>query len=130
VLVIFLSKKKKYEATIVLPGRDKIISFEQVLKNVFWKDARLASSEENSAIAEKVLKMIRGRGLSAKEFKKHMVDLNVSFSRYYLIVGRLRAVGMIYKKDGEYLLSDGFALRCQESADIWRAFCEVTECER
>ena len=118
----------KTRTRIVLEASEKIITFEQLIKNITSQKACEISNDWD--IATEILKTLRTeKKIKAKDYKFRIEKLKEKYpkvdqNKYYGVLGKLKRAGLIGKKEGEYFLSDALALRCTEMAEIWRAFCE------
>lgn len=128
----------KYETTIEIKSKKFTNNVNEVLDNLFWrKDMQekkvnpntgkveyMPSATPHSVLALNMLNMIKQRRLVPRKYKDNIKELNTTQNAYYNILKKLTKAGMIYFLDGEYHISDAFAIRMDEYSRHWRTFKE------
>ena len=107
----------KYETTLKVKSRERTPDLLTILENLFYR------KPENAKLAEKLIYMIIERKrIPSVEWKKLQGELGATHQEYYTTISKLRDAGFITKVDGEWILSEQFANRCNEMSEIWQSF--------
>jgi DNA-binding IclR family transcriptional regulator len=69
--------------------------------------------------ALKILKLVGEGKITRKSWKETIIQLGISKSRYYYILRRLRILGLIYKDEDVYRLSEKFSKNLERLANYW-----------
>ncbi|MCD6523026.1 MAG: hypothetical protein J7K68_04715 [Candidatus Diapherotrites archaeon] len=107
----------KYETTIKIKARERIPDLRTILEGLFYRKPELSQKAESFIYA-----LIKRKRIPAKEWEALQKEFGCTHQEYYTMIDKLRDAGMITKVDGEWILSEQFANRCQEMADIWQSF--------
>lgn len=107
----------KYETTLKLKSREKIPDLRTILEHLFYRKPELSEKAEKI-----VYKLIKEKRIPDTEWKELQKEIGTTHQEYYTIISKLRAVGMITKKEGEWIMSEKFSNRCEEMAEIWKSF--------
>ena len=94
----------KYETTFLLRPVDGIgESMKAVLRCIFWRKPELSEPAMN------FLEFIKENGgVDDSTWEKFCRDSSITRGQYDSIIKKLRGSGLIYKRDGTWMLSDDF----------------------
>ncbi|KYK37484.1 MAG: hypothetical protein HXS48_05365 [Theionarchaea archaeon] len=94
----------KYETTFLLRPVDGVgESMKAVLKCIFWRKPELSEP------ALKFLDFIKeNQGVDDSLWERFCVETSITRGQYDSIIKKLRGSGLIYKRDGTWMLSDDF----------------------
>ncbi len=106
----------------VLIMRDvKLLQPEDFLELLFW------NKRDYTLDAIKILQLIGKRRINRKNWKDVVTQLSISKSRYYYILRRLRSLGLVYREEDEYRLSERFSKNLERIAEYWEELKERLE---
>ena len=98
----------------ILVMRDpKIVEPEDFLHMVFWNKPNYALD------ALRILKLVGEGKITRRNWKEVVNQLGMNKSRYYYILRRLKALGLVYKDEDTYRLSERFSRNLEKLASYW-----------
>lgn len=107
----------KYETTIKIRARERVPDMRTILESLFYRKPELAEKGEKLVYA-----LIKRKRIPDREWAGMQKDLGCTHQEYYTTLSKMRDAGLITKVDGEWIISEQFANRMQEMADIWASF--------
>lgn len=110
---------KKTQATILVnPKKPKIIDFDDFLDRIFYRRPSMKIT------AKRLIEQIAKGKVTRESWQEMAKELGVAPSVYYYILSRLRALGLVARVEGEYILSMRFTKALKEMAEWWESFVE------
>ena len=112
---------------------EKLVSFEQVLKNVFWNESsqattrkvfggkveRLSDLKPSWKVALFILEKVRAGNASRKTFRSQVIkELGISRNKWESVFYKLRDNGFIKIENDKIMFSFKYANRRKEEADL------------
>ena len=121
-----MRKKVKYETTMKIRPQKPLVSINQVLDNLLYSQHPIILMENRPAMnAYHFLEELKAKGrLSVSSWDEYTKSKHLTTQQYYSVIKKLQGAGMIYKKDGEWLISKQFGLRCRETANLWDSYID------
>ncbi len=108
---------KKTQGYLQINVKDpEILSVKDILEKIFFKKPFVAEK------AEKLLNKIAKREVNSSNYKKIAEELNLPLNSYYYLLKRMRAVGLVYRIENEYRLSETFSEALENMANYWRGW--------
>lgn len=101
----------------VNPRKSAILDLDDFTSQMFF----YANKHSLAIAASKVLSKVLNEGLKDEDRDIMMEDINMKKTAYYNLLGRLIALGLIYKKDRVYRPSQRFVIHLRALASYWEA---------
>lgn len=101
----------------------EIVDDDSFLALIFWNRRDLVDA------AKKILRLIAKGRVGPANWKEIVDELGIPHNRYYRILRRLRAVGIVEKGEYGYRLSSDFSRRMRKLAEFWDMYRKEIEQE-
>lgn len=93
------------------------IDIQDFFKTIFFK----GESETKIGVAELIIKKIINEGFDESEREKILDSSNITQKQYYSVLARMKAIGLIKKKDGSYIIDKSFINSLSKLSNFWES---------